>query len=59
MRTLGKSLQVLALVVLPLAMLLQLNDILGRRLNVSEMVWMLVFGILAFMLGRLIEGYAR
>ena len=58
MRTLGRGLQIFALVLLPLSMLMQVSNVLGRQLHVSEMVIMLVAGIAAFMLGRLIEGYA-
>jgi len=58
MRQVGKFLQVLGLVILPTAMLLELSGMLGRR-GVSEMVIMLVFGAAAFAVGRIIEGYAR
>jgi hypothetical protein len=58
MRSLGRSLQVFALVLLPLSMLMQVSNVLGRQLHVSEMVIMLVAGVAAFMLGRMIEGYA-
>ena len=58
MKALGRSLQLMALIVLPLSMLCQLTDILGRSLGLSEMLIMLVFGIVAFTLGRLLEGYA-
>jgi len=58
MRKLGRGLQIFALVVLPLSMLMQVSNVLGRQLYVSEMVIMLVAGVAAFMLGRMIEGYA-
>jgi len=58
MRTLGRGLQIFALVLLPLAMLMQVSNLLGRQLHVSEMVIMLIAGVAAFMLGRMIEGYA-
>jgi hypothetical protein len=58
MRSLGRGLQVFALVLLPLSMLMQVSNVLGRQLHVSEMVIMLTCGIAAFILGRLIEGYA-
>jgi hypothetical protein len=57
MRQIGKFLQVLGLVILPAAMLLELSGMLGRK-GVSEMVIMLIFGAAAFGVGRLIEGYA-
>jgi len=58
MRKLGRGLQILALVLLPVSMLMQVSNVLGRQLHVSEMVIMLIAGIAAFMLGRMIEGYA-
>lgn len=58
LRKLGRLLQLLALVILPLSMFLQLTNSLGRALYVSEMVIMLVFGVAAFGVGRVIEGYA-
>jgi hypothetical protein len=58
MRTLGKALQMFALALLPLAMLMEMTDMLGRDRGLSDMVIMLVAGVIAFMLGRIIEGYA-
>jgi len=58
MRSFGKALQMFALALLPLAMLMEATDVLGRGTGVSDMVIMLVAGVAAFMLGRLIEGYA-
>ena len=58
MRSLGKALQVFALALLPLSMLMEATDLLGRGIGVSDMVIMLVAGVAAFMLGRLLEGYA-
>jgi len=58
LRQTGRLLQILALVILPVSMVLQLTNTLGRQLYVSEMVIMLVFGVAAFGLGRMIEGYA-
>ena len=58
MSILGRYLQLFALSVLPLAMLLELTDALGRSFGLSEMLIMLVFGVMAFWLGRLIEGYS-
>ena len=59
MQGLGRLLQLVGLTALPLAMLLELSNGLGRAFHLSEMVVMLVFGVSAFMLGRLIEGYSR
>lgn len=54
MRWIGKLLQLLGLVVLPLGMLLQL----GETISLGKMLVMMVAGASAFWLGRLIEGYA-
>lgn len=59
MRTFGRLLQQSALVILPLAMLMELTDALGRDVGVSDMVIMLVFGVLIFVLGRTLEGVAN
>ena len=58
-KAIGRLLQVIGLVVLPLGMFLELTGALGRAFGLSQMVHMLVFGLCAFYLGRLIEGYAR
>ena len=58
MRFLGRSLQLAGLVILPVATLLELSKLLGRDFGVSDMVIMLVAGTCAFLLGRIIEGYA-
>ena len=60
MRAFGKLLQVLGLALLPLSMVL---DLLGgsdpyRPFGVSQMVLMLGFGIAAFFIGRILEGYS-
>jgi hypothetical protein len=59
MQGLGRLLQLVGLTALPLAMFLELSNGLGRSFHLSEMVVMLVFGVSAFLLGRLIEGYSR
>jgi hypothetical protein len=59
MRILGRTLQLVGLVVLPLAMVLELSKLLGRDFGVSDMVIMLVAGTAAFVMGRVIEGYAQ
>ncbi|REJ68591.1 MAG: hypothetical protein DWQ31_07470 [Planctomycetota bacterium] len=58
MRALGRSLQIAGLLLLPLSMIMQLTNVLGRTIHLSEMVIMLVAGVTAFYLGRLLEGYA-
>ena len=59
MKSFGRGLQLLALILLPLSMLMELDGGLGRAFGVSDMVVMLVFGICAFGAGRLLESYAR
>lgn len=58
MKAIGQFLQVTGLVVLPVAMLMELSGMLGRK-GVSEMVILLVFGAAAFGIGRIVEGYSR
>jgi hypothetical protein len=58
MRTIGRFLQLVGLIVLPASMFLELAGGLDRAFGVSEMVVMLVFGVAAFGIGRLVEGYA-
>ncbi len=58
MRAFGKLLQLFGLILLPVAMLMQLSDMLGRRIGLNQMLIMMVCGVAAFYLGRLIEGYA-
>jgi hypothetical protein len=61
-RSLGKLMQVAGMVALPVAMLLQLTS--GMRaptgsFSVSAMLILMVFGVVLFVLGRYVEGYAR
>ncbi len=57
MKSFGKFLQIAGLVLLPVAILMELSNALGRS-GVAEMLIMLVAGATAFWLGRLIEGHA-
>ena len=62
LRSLGKSLQLAALVILPVAMVIQLTREMRATTevtNLSVMLVFLVFGVVLFGLGRMIEGYAR
>ncbi len=52
----GKSLQILGLLLLPLAMAMQLTDSLGRRFYLSHMVIMAAFGVVAFTVGWILRG---
>ena len=54
-RSIGRGLQLLALVALPLAMVMQV----ANRLSLGQMLLIMVAGAAAFWLGRIIEGYAR
>lgn len=59
MRIFGRALQWTGLIILPLAMVMELTGGLGRRVGVSDMVLMLGYGVIAFVLGRMLEGMAR
>ena len=59
MKMTGRLLQQIALIALPLAMVLELTGLMGRSFGLSEMLIMLVFGIVAFLLGRMLEGYGQ
>jgi hypothetical protein len=58
MRTLGRGLQIVGLVALPAAGVLECSGALDRSHGVSQMVIMMVFGFAAFCVGRIVEGYA-
>ena len=58
MRTFGRLLQILGLVLLPMSIVLELTGGLGRTFGVSDMLVMMVLGAGAFFVGRLFEGYA-
>jgi hypothetical protein len=57
MRQLGRLLQVLGLILLPAAMVLELTRVLGPTFGVRHMLVTLLFGAAMFFLGRLMEGY--
>lgn len=60
MKSLGKGLQILGLVLLPLACMMELSSgSLGRSSGLATMLIMMVAGAIAFVLGRYVEGYAR
>ncbi len=58
MRRTGRTLQILGLILLPLAMVLELSKDLGFPFRLRDMLLMLVFGATVFYLGRLLEGHA-
>lgn len=53
MRTLGRSLEVLGLVLPPLAVIFQLAE----RISLGQMLIMLVSAVCLFGIGRIVEGY--
>lgn len=55
MKSLGRTLQVAALVALPLAMMLQAAE----RVTVGQMLAIWIAGASLFWIGRIVEGYAR
>ena len=59
MRTFGKLLQVAGLVLLPLACFQDLQGGLGRSSGLATMLILMVFGAIAFILGRYLEGYGH
>lgn len=61
-RTLGKAMQLMALLLLPVAMFLELSTEMRaftRFSNLSVMLLFLIFGVALFGLGRVVEGYSR
>ena len=58
-RHLGRALQYLGLAVLPLGVVLELSDAWGRSFGVADLLKSLAFGVAAFFIGRLIEGYSQ
>ena len=59
MKKIGKLFQQLALLLLPIAIVLELTGGLARSFGVADLLKALVFSIILFVFGRLIEGYAR
>jgi hypothetical protein len=59
MRSLGKGLQVVGLVLLPLACMLEWQSGGLGRGTVAYMLLMMVTVVMAFVLGRFVEGFAR
>jgi hypothetical protein len=60
LRSLGRLMQVAGLAVLPLAMVMQLTGSLRAptgNVSVSVMLLLMVFGVVLFSVGRVLEGY--
>ncbi len=55
MRAIGKLMQAFALVLLPLAVVMELT---GGQFGLGDLMLSLGFGSVCFLLGRIIEGYA-
>jgi hypothetical protein len=55
MRSIGRGLQVLGLAFPPLAMVLQLAE----AISLGQMLVILASSVCLFLIGRLLEGYAR
>lgn len=55
-RMIGKAMQVLALMLLPISMVMQLTAAM-RANSLSVMLLMMLFGIALFGVGRVVEGY--
>jgi hypothetical protein len=62
-RTIGKLLQVVGLVLLPFAMMMQLTGGVraptGGGFSVSAMLLLMLFGVVLFSCGRILEGYSK
>ena len=50
--------QIVGLVIPPLAILLELNGDLGQYHGVSKMLMMLIAAVCLFYIGRIVEGHA-
>ncbi len=55
MRSIGRGLQVIGLTLPPLSIVLQLSD----AISLGQMLTMLVSAVCGFVIGRIVEGYAR
>ena len=55
MRAIGKTLQIVGLALPPLGIVAQLSN----AVSLGQMLAMLLAGVCAFYLGRMMEGYAR
>lgn len=59
MKFFGRSLQILGLGLLPLSMVIELTGGGGESFGTRDMLVMMVFGVSAFYVGRILEGHAR
>lgn len=58
LRLVGRTLQHIGLISLPVAILMELTGMMGRAFGLSQMLLMMVFGFSAFYVGRYLEGFA-
>lgn len=58
-RSFGRLLQFIVLVILPVFVVLEVTGGLGRDSGVADLLLAMVFGLCVFYVGRIIEGYAR
>lgn len=59
LRFIGQAMQVTGLLVLPLAIAMQLTNSLQRALQVSQMVFMAIFGVCMFLIGMILTNVGR
>ena len=59
MRNIGRLLQLLGLVILPVFLFLELSNQLGRESRVADLLLAMVVGLAVFYVGRIVGGYAR
>lgn len=59
MRIVGNILQILGLIILPVALIIEATGGLGRDSGISDMLVMMFFGAALFGLGRMIGGYSH
>ncbi|HAA70893.1 MAG: hypothetical protein CMJ70_08575 [Planctomycetaceae bacterium] len=59
LRFIGQAMQVTGLLVLPLAVAMQLTNSLQRALQVSQMVFMAIFGVCMFVIGVILRNIGQ
>ncbi len=59
MRLIGRTLQLVGLVALPVGIMMEVTGQLGRAGGLSQLLIVMVFGLVGFYLGRVLEGYAQ
>ena len=59
MSSIGRFLQIAGLLILPLFIVLELTNSLGRDSGVADLLIAMAFGLAIFYFGRILEGYVR